>query len=127
LGSARSPIFFPEIRFLTNDAWPVIRGIADNNAFPILLMNQYGKGKLFMLTIPANFTDLYERPEPVLNAIRSYVMGDFPVHIEALPSRAKSGHPRLFVFLMEHSRSFGRIMRSIRLWNPTLTSQRTRG
>jgi hypothetical protein len=83
LGSASSPIFVPQIRFLTNDAWPVIRGIADNNAFPILLMNEYGKGKLFVLTIPANFTDLYEMPEPALNAIRSYVMGDFPVRIEA--------------------------------------------
>lgn len=83
LGSASSPILFPQIRFLTNDAWPVIRGIADNNAFPILLMNEYGKGKLFVLTIPANFTDLYEMPEPALNAIRSYVMGDFPVRIEA--------------------------------------------
>ena len=83
LGSASSPIFFPQIRFLTNDAWPVIRGIADNNAFPILLMNEYGKGKLFVLTIPVNFTDLYEMPEPALNAIRSYVMGDFPVRLEA--------------------------------------------
>jgi hypothetical protein len=83
LGNASSPIFFPQIRFFTNDAWPVIRGISDNNAFPILLMNQYGKGKLFVLTIPANFTDLYEMPEPALNAIRSYVMGDFPVRIEA--------------------------------------------
>ena len=83
MGSASSPIFFPQIRFLTNDAWPVIRGIADNNAFPILLMNEYGKGKLFVLTIPANFTDLYQMPEPALNAIRSYVMGDFPVRIEA--------------------------------------------
>ena len=83
LGSATQPILFPQIRFLTNDAWPVVRGIADNNAFPILLMNQYGKGKLFVLTIPDNFTDLYEIPAPALNAIRSYLLGDFPVRIEA--------------------------------------------
>ncbi len=83
LGKASAPILIPQIRFLTNDAWPVIRGIADNNGFPILLMNQYGKGKLFVLTVPDNFTDLYELPEPVLNAIRSYVMADFPVRIEA--------------------------------------------
>jgi hypothetical protein len=83
LGSATSPILFPQIRFLTNDAWPVVRGIADNNAFPILLMNQYGKGKLFVLTIPANFTELYLMPEPALNAIRTYLMGDFPVRLEA--------------------------------------------
>ena len=83
LGNASKPILFPQIRFLTNDAWPVIRGIADNNAFPILLMNQYGQGKLLVLTVPDNFTDLYEIPEPTLNAIRSYLMGDFPVRIEA--------------------------------------------
>ena len=83
LGKASAPILIPQIRFLTNDAWPVIRGIADNNGFPILLMNQYGKGKLFVLTVPDNFTDLYELPEPVLNAIRGYVMADFPVRIEA--------------------------------------------
>jgi hypothetical protein len=82
LGDATKPILFPQIRFLTNDAWPVIRGIADNNAFPILLMDQYGRGKLFVLTVPDNFTDLYEIPAPTLNAIRSYIMGDFPVSIE---------------------------------------------
>jgi hypothetical protein len=83
LGKASKQILFPQIRFLTNDAWPVVRGIADNNGFPILLMNQYGKGKLFVLTVPDNFTDLYEIPEAALNAVRSYVMGDFPVRIEA--------------------------------------------
>jgi hypothetical protein len=82
LGAATKPILFPQIRFLTNDAWPVVRGIADNNAFPILLMDQYSKGTLFVLTIPDNFTDLYEMPVPTLNAIRSYIMGDFPVRIE---------------------------------------------
>jgi len=82
LGDATKPILFPQILFLTNDAWPVVRGIADKNAFPILLMDQYGKGKLFVLTIPDNFTDLYEIPAPTLNAIRSYIMGDFPVRIE---------------------------------------------
>lgn len=83
LGDAAEPILFPQIQFLTNDAWPIIRGIADGNSFPILLMNQYGKGKLFVLTIPDNFTDLYEIPAPALNAIRSYILGDFPVRIDA--------------------------------------------
>jgi hypothetical protein len=67
---------------LTNDAWPVVRGIADNNGFPILLMNQYGNGRLYVLTIPENFTDLYLMPEATLNAIRSYVLGNFPLRVE---------------------------------------------
>jgi hypothetical protein len=82
MGAAASPIVIPHLRFLTNDAWPVVRGIADNNGFPILLMNEYGKGRLFVLTIPDNFTDLYRFPQATLNAIRSYVLGNFPVRVE---------------------------------------------
>ncbi len=82
IGKSVAPILIPHLRFLTNDSWPVVRGIADNNGFPILLMNQYGKGKLYVLTIPDNFTDLYLLPDATLNAIRSYVLGDFPVRVE---------------------------------------------
>jgi hypothetical protein len=82
IGSSAARILIPHLRFLTNDAWPVVRGIADNNGFPILLMNQYSKGKLYVLTIPDNFTDLYLLPDATLNAIRSYVLGDFPVRVE---------------------------------------------
>jgi hypothetical protein len=82
IGKSAAPILIPHLRFLTNDAWPVVRGIADNNGFPILLMNQYGKGRLYVLTIPENFTDLYLMPEATLNAIRSSLLGDFPVRIE---------------------------------------------
>ncbi len=83
LGKPQNAILFPQIRFFTNDAWPLIRGIADDNAFPILLMDKYGAGNLFVLTVPDNFTDLYKLPEPTLNALRGYFMGSFPVRIEA--------------------------------------------
>jgi hypothetical protein len=83
IGKSKEPIVIPHLRFLTNDAWPLVRGIADNNGFPMLLMNQYGKGTLYVMTIPENFTDLYQIPPATLDAIRSYVMGKFPVRIEA--------------------------------------------
>jgi hypothetical protein len=83
LGEAEKPILIPQVRFFTNDAWPVIRGIADGNGFPMLLMDEYGAGKLYVLTVPDNFADLYELPEAELDALRSYVMGDFPVRIDA--------------------------------------------
>lgn len=83
LGEAEKPILIPQVRFFTNDAWPVIRGIGDNNGFPLLLMDEYGAGKLYVLTVPDNFADLYELPEATLDALRSYVMGDFPVRIDA--------------------------------------------
>ena len=83
LGKADTPITIPHLRFLTNDTWPVVRSIADNNGFPMLLMNQYGKGTLYILTVPDNFTDLYLLPPETLSAIRSYVLGDFPVRVDA--------------------------------------------
>jgi hypothetical protein len=82
LGKATSSITIPHLRFLTNDTWPVVRGIAENNGFPMLLMNQYGKGTLYIFTVPDNFTDLYLMPPATLDAIRSYVLGNFPVRVE---------------------------------------------
>jgi hypothetical protein len=83
LGEAEKPVLIPQVRFFTNDAWPVIRGLADGNGFPMLLMDEYGAGKLYVLTVPDNFADLYELPEGELDALRSYVMGEFPVRIDA--------------------------------------------
>lgn len=83
IGKSAAPILIPHLRFLTNDAWPVVRGISDNNGFPMLLMSQYAKGTLYVLTIPENFTDLYLMPAATLDALRSYLMGNFPVRIEA--------------------------------------------
>ena len=79
-------ILIPEIDFQTNDAWPVVRGTAGGRGAPLLLMDHYSKGNLFVLTIPENPTDLYALPQPTLTAIRQYVLRDFPVQIDA-PSR----------------------------------------
>ena len=83
LGTTVKPVLFPQIRFYTNDAWPVIRGISDNNLFPLLLSDNYGTGHLFVLTIPDNPADLYLLPEPTFNALRSYITASFPARLEA--------------------------------------------
>ena len=79
-------VLFPEIRFLTNDAWALVRGIAGGSGFPILLMDRYSKGILFVLTIPENFGDLYELPPQVVSEIKDYILADFPVRLDA-PSK----------------------------------------
>jgi hypothetical protein len=75
-------VLIPEIRFLTNDAWSLVRGMANGNGFPLLIMDQYSKGTLYVLTIPENFTDLYQLPPETLSALKTFVMGDFPVRLE---------------------------------------------
>jgi len=81
-----SDVLLPEIAFQTNDAWPVVRGTANGRGAPLLIMDRCSKGILYVLTIPENANDLYALPQPVLTAIRQYLLRDFPVQIDA-PSK----------------------------------------
>jgi hypothetical protein len=82
--SARSEtdILIPEIRYPTNDAWETITSATQGLGYPILIETSYGKGTLYVLTIPDNFGDLYNLPPEVLNRIRGVVAGDLPVVLE---------------------------------------------
>lgn len=76
-------VLIPEIRYLTNDAWALVRGLASGNGYPILIMDRYSEGILFVLTIPDNFADLYNLPPEVLSLIKYYTLGSFPVRLDA--------------------------------------------
>jgi len=76
-------VLFPEIRFFTNDMWPVVRGVAAARGFPIVLMNHYAKGIFYVLTIPENISDLYNLPRGVTSAIKAHLQRDFPVRVDA--------------------------------------------
>ena len=54
-GDRMQHILLPEIDFLTNDAWPVVRAMANGGGYPLLLMDRYSKGVLYVLTIPGQF------------------------------------------------------------------------
>jgi hypothetical protein len=75
-------VIFPELHYYTNDAWPIIRGVAGARGFPVLLMNRYSKGILYVLTVPSNIGDLYSLPPGVMNSVKKYLLADAPVRIE---------------------------------------------
>jgi hypothetical protein len=77
------PVLFPEVRFYTNDSWGIIRGVAAAKGFPIILMNHYSKGTLYLWTMPENFGDLYSLPRPLVTRIKDYLFTDAPVRIDA--------------------------------------------
>jgi hypothetical protein len=81
-GTNSANILFPEIRFFTNDAWPLVRILADGNGYPLLLMDRYAKGILYIWTIPENFNDLYAMPPAVISTIKNYLMRGFPVRMD---------------------------------------------
>jgi hypothetical protein len=76
-------ILFPEIRFYTNDSWGIIRGVAAAKGFPIVVMNSYSKGTLYLWTMPENFGDLYKLPQPMVTQLKRYLFADQPVQIDA--------------------------------------------
>ena len=78
-----APVLFPEVRFYTNDSWPIIRGVAAAKGFPMILMNHYSKGTLYLWTVPENFGDLYKLPQPMVTRIKAYLFSDAPVSIDA--------------------------------------------
>jgi len=82
------PILFPEVRFYTNDSWGIIRGVAAAKGFPIVLMNHYSKGTLYLWTMPENFGDLYNLPRPLLTRIKDYLFVDAQVRLDAPPQVA---------------------------------------
>ncbi len=77
------PLMVPEVDYFTNDAWPLVRGTANGHGAPLLLMDRYGKGVLYALTIPDNFNDLYRLPRGVLTALRGYIGGELPETMDA--------------------------------------------
>ncbi|MEJ2616232.1 MAG: hypothetical protein P8Z35_14840 [Ignavibacteriaceae bacterium] len=85
-------ILIPQIQYLTNDAWEEISGLNSGLGWPLLLSASYGKGTLYVLTIPDNFANLYNLPPEVLNRIRQIVTEDINLRLEG-PSKVS-----LFVY-----------------------------
>src|SRR5206468_7888764 len=57
-----------------------------HDALPILHEADYSKGHLYILTIPDNFSDLYNLPAEALNKIRQVLGAHMNVQIEG-PSK----------------------------------------
>ena len=80
--AANQGILFPEVRFLTNDAWGLVSALENGNGYPVLLMDKYSKGVLYVWTIPDNYRNLYALPSAVTSAIKDVVMSDFFVRLD---------------------------------------------
>ncbi|HTY62215.1 MAG TPA: hypothetical protein VMG30_08140 [Acidobacteriota bacterium] len=86
-------ILIPQLQYLTNDAWELVSGMAQNDlGYPLLIQAGYGKGSLYVMTIPENFSDLYSFPAPVLTQLRNTLLRDLFVRIES------PGDVSLFVY-----------------------------
>ncbi|HEY8971942.1 MAG TPA: hypothetical protein VIM64_22725, partial [Puia sp.] len=76
------PVLIPQIQYLTNDSWEIASGISGASGWPLLHEADYSKGHLYILTIPDNFSDLYNLPAEVLNKIREVMCKQLNVQLE---------------------------------------------
>jgi hypothetical protein len=76
--SAKS-IIMPQLEYKTNDTWELAAGLGEDNSFPLLLKTKYGKGRLYILTIPEDYGDLYHLPRKILLPIRQIFQKDSPI------------------------------------------------
>ena len=85
-------ILIPQINYITNDSWEVVSALDDTNGWPMLHRADYSTGEFYVLTVPDNFVDFYNLPEPTLNKIRQEVAGSLGVTLEG------PGEVSLFVY-----------------------------
>ncbi|HWA88302.1 MAG TPA: hypothetical protein VG710_18890 [Opitutus sp.] len=82
--ATRSPsILFPQVGFLTNDAWALVNAMSNGVGYPLLLTDRYGeRGNFYVWTIPDNFHDLYDLPPAITSKIKDTLMRGFPVRLD---------------------------------------------
>jgi hypothetical protein len=92
VSTSAAPMLIPQITYRTNDSWELVSAIDGDSGWPVLHDADYLDGQLQVLTIPENFSDFSNYPEPVLNAIRRTLTSALPVKLEA------PGKVSLFVY-----------------------------
>jgi hypothetical protein len=77
------PILFPQIGFLTNDAWALVTATSDTVGYPVLLFDRFGQaGRFYVWTMPDTLHNLYRMPPAVISAVKNVLMEGFPVRLD---------------------------------------------
>jgi hypothetical protein len=80
--TAADSIQIPVSEYGTNDSWPLINGLGQDNNAPLLLQTEYGDGALFILAVPDDFGMLYRLPREVLRLLRHILTHGMKVSID---------------------------------------------
>ncbi|MDR2952271.1 MAG: hypothetical protein LBU82_03415, partial [Treponema sp.] len=73
-------VTLPHVAYNENDIWAILSALTPYSSHPLLICGPYGKGKLYILTIPDAFADLYKLPAETLAVLRKEM--DLPVTLE---------------------------------------------
>lgn len=70
------PIIFPEIVHGNNESWSLLNGGGGGYHTSLVLMSTYGKGRIFIVSIPDNQADIYRIPRPANDVLKRIVRTD---------------------------------------------------
>ena len=79
---SKQEIILPQIKYLTNDSWEEVFCLASGNGYPVLHSADYANSRLYVLTIPDNYGDLYNLPAEVLTQIRAVLAKQMYVRLD---------------------------------------------
>ncbi|GHU73105.1 permease [Spirochaetia bacterium] len=69
----------------TNATWCEIALVSGEFNFPLVLHDFYGKGDIYILNVPDNFSDLYKLPKDVVGFIAKVFAGKRRIYLNAAP------------------------------------------
>ncbi|MBR2822116.1 MAG: hypothetical protein IKE24_00285 [Clostridia bacterium] len=78
-------ILFEALDYKTNATWADILLMCDEDNFPVLTEDLYGRGKLLILNVPENFADLYKLPAAVTGILCRELSAGLPFYLSAEP------------------------------------------
>ncbi len=67
------PVMFPEIVHSNNGSWSLINCGDGDYHTPLLLRSNYGKGRIYILSISDNPSDIYRIPVPVIDELKRII------------------------------------------------------
>jgi hypothetical protein len=77
---ASGSVTLPHVAYNENDIWALASALTPYSSHPLLLCGAYGKGALYILTVPDAFADLYKLPVETLAVLRKEM--NLPVTLE---------------------------------------------
>ncbi|MCD1260602.1 permease [Paenibacillus athensensis] len=80
--SGKDDVLLPVIDYKNNAGEPLVLARKTDNNFPLLLRNLYGRGTLYVLTVPDDFADVYSYPAEVLSTIRQYLLSGCGIYMD---------------------------------------------
>lgn len=82
---APEKVMFEILNYKTNATHINITLMVDENNFPIMSEDDYGRGRLFILNLPENFADLYKLPMEVIRGMNKHLSMGQRVYLGCTP------------------------------------------